>query len=103
MQGGALPLKQEWQEFNREAAEAATEKEGVYEIGDQEQAVIYIHGTDNIRRELLDHFEDGFSYIEPARFFRYEEAFMYTSKENEQIRLFMRKTDQLPKFNQELI
>ncbi len=98
-----MPIKSEWMEFTREAAEAASEKEGVYEIGDQDQEIIYIHSADNIRRELLDHFEDGLSYIEPARFFRSEEAFMYTSRENEHIRLFMRKSDQLPRFNQELI
>lgn len=98
-----MPIKSDWIEFTRETVEAATEKEGVYEIGDQDQEIIYIHGADNIRREMLDHFEDGLSCIEPARFFRCEEVFMYTSRENEQIRLFMRKGAQLPKFNQELI
>lgn len=98
-----MPIKAKWTEFNRETAQAAPEKEGVYEIGDDSQAIIYVHGTDNIRRELLDHFEDGLSYIEPARYFRYEEAFMYTSRESEHIRLFMRSSNQLPKFNQELI
>lgn len=98
-----MPIKAQWIVFNRETAQAAPEKEGVYEIGDEKQAIIYIHGTDNIRRELLDHFQDGLSYIEPARFFRYEDAFMYTSRESEHIRLFMRSNAQLPKFNQELI
>ena len=98
-----MPIKADWIEFTREQVAAVPEKEGVYEIADADKAIIYIHGTDNLRRDLLDHFEDGLSYIEPARFFRYEEAFMYTSRESEHIRLFMRSSDQLPRFNQELI
>lgn len=98
-----MPIRKDWIEFTPENIARVPEKDGVYELGDSEGTVIYIAGTSNLRQGLQEKMEEDEPCFKEARFFRYEEAFMYTMRESELIQQFMRQHKRLPKCNEEVI
>jgi len=59
---------------------------------------IYIKGTPNIRKELLEQLESQ----RKATYFFYENAPMYTKRESELLQEFLQKHGKLPEANDEL-
>ncbi|HUI92709.1 MAG TPA: 2Fe-2S iron-sulfur cluster-binding protein [Chitinivibrionales bacterium] len=74
------------------------EVNGVYQLFDDKQEVIYIRGTDNVRRDL----QEKWKSVAKARFFRYEEHGMYTMRETEMLEHFLKKHGKLPEVNDEI-
>jgi ferredoxin len=89
-------------EDNIEATEenrgAVPESNGVYELLDEKQKVIFIRGAGNIRKDLQERLQT----VKTARFFRYEEHGMYTMRENEKIERFLKTYGTLPEVNNEI-
>jgi ferredoxin len=85
-------------EATEENINGVPEVNGVYELLDERREVIYIHGTENIRRDL----GEKLPAVEKARFFRFEEHGMYTMRENEMVERFLNKHGALPEVNNEI-
>jgi predicted molibdopterin-dependent oxidoreductase YjgC len=71
---------------------------GVYELLDEKCEIIYIRGAENIRSDL----QEKIKSVEKARFFRYEEDDMYSTRENEMLAQHLKKHGALPEVNNEI-
>jgi len=98
-----LPIRKEWIELTPDNIAQVPEKDGVYELGDGDGNIIYIAGTPNLREGIREKMEEDNPCLKEARFFRYEEVFMYTMRESELIQQFIRQHKRLPKCNEEII
>jgi formate hydrogenlyase subunit 6/NADH:ubiquinone oxidoreductase subunit I len=85
-------------ELTEENIKKVPEINGVYQLLDEKQLIIYIRGADNIRRDL----DEKWKAVENARFFRYEEHGMYTMRENEMLEKYLKKYGKLPEVNNEI-
>jgi predicted molibdopterin-dependent oxidoreductase YjgC len=85
-------------EVNEENINKVPEVNGVYQLFDEKRGILYIHGADNIRKDLLEKIQS----VEKARFFRYEEHGMYSMRENEILEKFLKKYGALPEVNNEI-
>jgi predicted molibdopterin-dependent oxidoreductase YjgC len=74
------------------------ETNGVFQLFDEHQEVIYIRGTENLQRDLREKVQS----LTKARFFRYEEHGMYTMRENEMLEKHLRTHGVLPEVNNEI-
>ncbi len=91
-----VPLPPEkWLRFDEENIKRVPEKEGVFTLYDRNRMIIYIKGTQNLRKEL----EEEMGRMEKAEYFEYEEDPMYTKRESELIQQFMQKYGRLPEGN----
>ena len=84
-----------WLEFTAEAVEAVPETEGVVQLLDENKEVIYIKGTANMKQEL----QQLLTTATEAKYFTWEEAKMYTSRESELLQQFLQLHGRLPKMN----
>ena len=98
-----MPIRKEWLEFTPQNVAAVTDKDGVYELGDADKNVIFIRGTANLRPTLQENLADTEPCLKKAKFFRFEEVFMYTMRESELIQQHMRLNKKLPECNEEII
>ncbi|MBI4289005.1 MAG: hypothetical protein HY671_11330 [Chloroflexi bacterium] len=96
-----MPIRKDWIEYNAANVSQITEKDGVVELGDAEKNVVFIGGGASLRQLLQEHL-DGADRFEKAKFFRYEEVFMYTVRESELIQQHTRLNKKLPEYNEEL-
>lgn len=87
-----------WMKFDLYNIQGLPEEEGVYQLFNEEGMVIYIKGTPNIRKELLEQLESQ----KKASYFIYENAPMYTKRESELLQEFLQKHGKLPEANDEL-
>ncbi|MFC1970315.1 BzdV protein, partial [Chloroflexota bacterium] len=94
---------EEWLEFNPNNVNALPELEGVYQLIDDQKAVIYIAGTMNLRQELREHLGATEGLISKARYFGYEENPMYTARESELIQQFVQQYGTMPEGNKEML
>jgi ferredoxin len=85
-------------EFTEENINNVPEVNGVFLLLDEKQGIIYIKGTDNLRRDLQEKMQS----VGKARFFRYEEHGMYTTRENEMVEKFLKQYGTLPEVNNEI-
>lgn len=97
IQGIALP-PEAWLEFNAENVGQVPDGEGVFQLLNDEKAVICIKGTLNLKQEL----EGELGAREDAKYFIYEEEPMYTKRESELIQHFLQAHGKMPKYNEEL-
>lgn len=74
------------------------EVNGVYQLFDEKNEIIFIQGAENIRKAL----QEKLPSVGKARFFRYEEHGMYTMRENEMIEKYLKKYGTLPEVNNEI-
>jgi len=74
------------------------EVEGIYQLLDGQENIIYIKGAMNLRRELGGQLEQ----YEKARYFTYEEEPMYTKREIHLLQQYIAEHGQMPEGNQEL-
>ncbi|MEM4699610.1 MAG: FAD-dependent oxidoreductase [Candidatus Nezhaarchaeales archaeon] len=84
-----------WLSFTAEAIEAVPEAEGVIQLLDANKEVIYIRGTANMREEL----RQLLATATDAKYFTWEEAKMYTSRESELLQQFIQAHGRMPKMN----
>lgn len=89
---------EKWLVFNAENVGAVPEKDGVFQLLDEQKMIIYIKGTGNLRQEL----EAELATREKANYFDYEENFMYTGRETELLQKFLQEHGRLPEGNEEL-
>ncbi len=87
-----------WMTFDLSNIQGLPEEEGVYQLFNEEGMIIYIKGTPNIRKELLEQLESQ----KKASYFIYENAPMYTKRESELLQEFLQKYGKLPEANDEL-
>jgi len=92
-----LPPKK-WLEFSPQNVAAVPETEGVYQLLDEKETVIYIKGTANLRKDL----EEQIKTNKKARYFGHEEVKMYTIRESELLSQFAQKYGKMPEGNVEL-
>jgi len=62
------PKKRLWVEFTKENVALVPEAEGVYQLLDEQESVIYIKGAMNLRSEI----EEQLELSENARYFMYD-------------------------------
>jgi NADPH-dependent glutamate synthase beta subunit-like oxidoreductase/Pyruvate/2-oxoacid:ferredoxin oxidoreductase delta subunit len=94
---------EDWLEFTPDKIAALPQAEGVFQLLDAEETILYILGTRNLRqnlRELLDADEPA---ISAARYFKYEETYMYTMRESELLQQFIERYGKMPQGNSEII
>lgn len=92
------PKKKLWVEFTKENVAAVPEVDGVYQLLDEQESVIYIKGAMNLRSEI----EEQLELSENARYFMYEEEPMYTKKESELLQQYIAEHGEMPEGNREL-
>lgn len=92
------PEKRLWVEMSLERIEAVPEKEGVYQLLDGNENVIFIKGAMNLKHELKDQLE----LCRAARFFMYQVDEMYGKRESELLQQYMAEHGRMPQVNQEL-
>jgi hypothetical protein len=92
------PRKKLWIEFTKENVEAVPEVEGVYQLLDEQETVIYIKGAMNLHSEI----EEQLEVNENARYFMYDEEPMYTKRESELLQQFIAEYGEMPEGNREL-
>lgn len=92
------PKKRLWAEFTPENLSQVPGMEGVYQLLDEQENVIYIKGAMNLRREL----EEQLEVYEKARYFTYEEEPMYAKRESELLQRYIAEHGQMPEGNREL-
>ncbi len=85
-------------EFTEENINRVPEVNGVYQLLDEKREIIFIRGADNVRADLLEKAKA----VGKARFFRYEEHGMYSTRENEMLGSFLKKNGRLPEVNNEI-
>ena len=79
---------------------AVPETEGVIQLAGEDNEVLLIKGTPNLRKELQEALmtEDA----RARKRFLYEEAKMFTTRESELLQQFLKKHGRLPKQNIDL-
>ena len=92
------PRKRLWVEFNQENVAAVSEKEGVFQLLDEQETVIYIKGAMNLKQELTDQLELN----QEAKFFMYIEDQMFSKRETEMLQHYIIEHGKMPKTNLEM-
>jgi excinuclease UvrABC nuclease subunit len=77
------------------ALDDVPDREGVYQLLDEEEQVLRIAGTPDLRQAL----RSARAEVPPARFFQYETTHMYTMRESELLQLFLRRRHRMPEYN----
>ena len=77
---------------------AVPEKEGVFQLLDEQETVIYIKGAMNLKQELTDQLELN----QEARFFMFIEDQMFSKRESELLQHYIVEHGKMPKVNQEM-
>jgi hypothetical protein len=92
------PRKRLWVEFNQENVATVPEKEGVFQLLDEQEAVIYIKGAMNLKQELTDQLELN----QEAKYFMYIEDQMFSKRESEMLQHYIIEHGKMPKTNREM-
>jgi NADPH-dependent glutamate synthase beta subunit-like oxidoreductase len=96
---------EKWLPFNALNIATVPEKDGVFQLLDEQKKVIYIVGAPNLRERLQEVLEQVAEEpsLEGARYFLYEEARMYTMRESELLQHYMKEHGTLPLCNSEIL
>ncbi len=86
---------EKWVPLTEESLKTVPETEGVYQLLNEKKEVIYIKGTINLERELQEQLTSNLE----AKHFLYEEAKMFTARENELLQQFLKRHGKLPRQN----
>lgn len=92
------PQKKRWVEFTPENVSQVSDIEGIYQLLDEQENIIYIKGAMNLRREL----EEQLELCEKARYLTYEEEPMYSKRESQLLQQYIAEHGQMPEANREL-
>jgi len=99
-----MPLFLKWSSFNKANVTEESESFGVYELADRDGNVLYI-GQGRLRARLLAHFITGRTPIPGTAKYRAEITGVKEraeQRERAEIRNFIRKNGDCPKFNDRL-
>lgn len=91
------PRKKLWVEFTPENVGQVPETEGIFQLLDKQENIIYIKGAMNLRQSLREQIE----LYENARYFTYEEEPMYTKRESQLLQQYITEHGQMPEGNRE--
>jgi formate dehydrogenase beta subunit len=86
---------EKWLRFDSQSITAVPEVEGIFQLLDLNKQVIFIKGTINLRKELMEQLATD----QKAKFFLFEEAKMFTMRENELLQQYMKKYGKMPEQN----
>jgi len=89
---------QEWIELSSENIQTVPETEGAIQVLNENQEIILIQGTTNLRLAL----EEQLSTNSKACYFNYDEDPMYTKRESELLQQFMQEFGRFPEGNESL-
>ena len=92
------PKKKSWADFIPENVAEVPEAEGIYQLLDENENVIYIKGAMNMRQEMEEQLETNAN----ARYFMYERDEMFTKKESELLQQYIAEYGEMPEGNREL-
>ena len=81
-----------WLEFNATAVAAVTTEAGVFQLLDADKNVLMIKGVENLHDGLAEQLGRG----QDARYFVFEEAAMYTSRESQMIQAYLQQYGKMP-------
>ena len=84
------PVK--WLTFNEETVNQVPTSEGVFQLFDDDNNILVICGTANIRELLLEELNKN----ENATRFEYEENKMYSQRESELIQQYLQQYGEMP-------
>ncbi len=96
MKEAQLPPER-WLKFDEQNVGVVPETEGVIQLAGEDNEVLLIKGTPNLRKELQEALITG-----GGKRFLYEEAKMFTTRESELLQQFLKKHGRLPKQNIDL-
>lgn len=85
-------------DFVQEAVDGVPEEEGVVQLFDAAENVIYICGTANMRKEL----QQCIKTADGAKYFLHEKDAMFSQKQNELIQHYIDSHGKQPRINEEL-
>lgn len=95
---------EQWLEFNSARVAAVPAANGVFKLLDADKKIIYINGVANLRERLEELL--GLAADEPclakARYFLFEESYMYTMRESEFMQAFLKEHGNMPECNMEV-
>jgi len=86
---------EKWFRFDSSSIAAVPESEGVFQLLDENKQIIFIKGTINLRKELLEQVDTN----QKAKYLLFEEAKMFTMRENELLQQYMKKHGKMPEQN----
>ena len=81
-----------WLEFTPEAVSATTAESGVFQLLDADKNVLMIKGVENLHEGLAGQL----GRVEAARYFVFEEAPLYTSRESQLIQAYLQQYGKMP-------
>ena len=81
-----------WLEFSAGAIAGVPAEAGVFQLLDGDKAVLMIKGVENLREGLSAQLDAG----SEARYFVFEEAAMYTSRESQMIQAYLQQYGKMP-------
>ncbi len=87
-----------WLRLEKESLHVVPETEGVYQLLDENEEIICIKGTINVRKDLGQQILTNAK----AKYFMYEEAKMYTMRESELLQQFIKRHGKMPEQNLEI-
>ena len=91
-----VPTKGSLKDFVAEHLTSVPETEGVYQLLDEDRAVIYIKGTRNLHQAL----EEQLAINDKARYFLYDVDPLYTKRESEILQQYSARHGEMPEGNQ---
>lgn len=94
-----------WLVFDAATIATVPEKDGVFQLLDDQKKVIYIVGAPNLRQRLQEVLEQVSEEpsLKNAKYFLFEENFMFTMKESELIQHYMKEHGSMPICNSEIL
>jgi hypothetical protein len=90
--GDAVLPPESWLEFGAEAVAHVTAEAGVFQLLDADKNVLMIKGVENLRDGLAAQLGKN----EAARYFVFEEAPLYTSRESQMIQAYLQQYGKMP-------
>ena len=90
--GDAVLPPETWLEFGPEAVAQVTAEAGVFQLLDADKNVLMIKGVDNLHDGLAAQLGKN----EAARYFVFEEAALYTSRESQMIQAYLQQYGKMP-------
>lgn len=92
-----VPKKGAWMDFVAENLTSVPAKEGVYQLLDEDKAVIYIKGARNLHQAL----EEQLAMNDKACYFLYDVDPLYTKRESELLQQHVARHGEMPEGNRE--
>jgi hypothetical protein len=92
------PQREQVIEYTSANLAQVPETGGTYQLLDERQNVIYIKGTLNMRKELIEQLE----MHKQGRYFVYEENPFYSKRESELLQHHLARFGEMPALNREL-